>query len=307
MFNVHDWAYSILLYTVSVGFGIAYSVPRAMREPYTRDKQSGRFPRSFYMLPPRLLTILLTLGIRQTLILARHIMLQKHRDYKSLTTECDGEREIRQYMDLDYLIRLLVKKEYYVQQKQEFKDANESRIPFKWLIGLSDYESDYKKGERYREMSIILTSCWTCARKESYLMWKSYTNKMGVCIVSTIQSVVDSFRNNDTFMIDDYNIWTACMDYKSYYYSSQPDDYLHVKSVAYSDENEIRFYFDKKGNRNEDKKEIYVPIDYKTMIKKIILSPFIEPIASRTLADIIQKEYHFNKNQVLTSTIILKQ
>ena len=47
MFNVHDWAYSILLYTVSVGFGIAYSVSRAMREPYTRDKQSGRFPRSF--------------------------------------------------------------------------------------------------------------------------------------------------------------------------------------------------------------------------------------------------------------------
>ena len=51
MFNVHDCAYSILLYTVSVGFGIAYSVSRAMREPYTRDKQSGRFPRSFYMLP----------------------------------------------------------------------------------------------------------------------------------------------------------------------------------------------------------------------------------------------------------------
>lgn len=49
MFNVHGWAYSVLLYTVSVGFGIAYSVSRAMREPYTRDKQSGRFPRSFYM------------------------------------------------------------------------------------------------------------------------------------------------------------------------------------------------------------------------------------------------------------------
>ena len=263
--------------------------------------------RAFFICFLRLLTSLLTLGVRQTLILARHIMLQKHRDYKSLTTECDGEREIRQYMDLDYLIRLLVKKEYYVQQKQEFKDANESRIPFKWQIGLSDYESDYKKGENYREMSIMPTSCWTCARQESYLMWKSYTNKMGVCIVSTIQSVVDSFRNNDTFMIDDYNIWTARMDYKSYYYSSQPEDYLHVKSVAYSDEDEIRFYFDKKGNNNESQKGIFIPTDYKIMIKRIILSPFIEPIASRFLADIIQKEYHFNKNQVLTSTIILKQ
>ena len=33
MFNVHVWAYSVLLYTVSVGFGIAYSVLRAMRRP----------------------------------------------------------------------------------------------------------------------------------------------------------------------------------------------------------------------------------------------------------------------------------
>ena len=49
MFNVHVWAYSVLLYTVSVGFGIAYSELRAMREPYTQDKQSGRFPRSFYI------------------------------------------------------------------------------------------------------------------------------------------------------------------------------------------------------------------------------------------------------------------
>ena len=48
MFNVHGWAYSVLLYTVSVGFGIAYSELRAMREPYTRDKQSGRFPRFFF-------------------------------------------------------------------------------------------------------------------------------------------------------------------------------------------------------------------------------------------------------------------
>ena len=47
MFIVHVGAYSVQLYTFSVGFGIAYSVPRAMREPHERDKQSGRFPRSF--------------------------------------------------------------------------------------------------------------------------------------------------------------------------------------------------------------------------------------------------------------------
>ena len=34
-----------------VGFGIAYSVPKAMRRPDTRDKQSGRFPRFFFIYP----------------------------------------------------------------------------------------------------------------------------------------------------------------------------------------------------------------------------------------------------------------
>ena len=51
MFNVHVWAYSVLLYTVSVGFGIAYSVPRAMREPHERDKQRKQIPALFLYAP----------------------------------------------------------------------------------------------------------------------------------------------------------------------------------------------------------------------------------------------------------------
>ena len=47
MFRVHGLEYSVLLYPLCVGFGIAYSVSMAMREPQRRDKQSGRFPRSF--------------------------------------------------------------------------------------------------------------------------------------------------------------------------------------------------------------------------------------------------------------------
>lgn len=234
-------------------------------------------------------------------------MSQKHREYHTLTTNCYGEMEIRQYMDLDYLFRLLEKKEYYVQSKEGFIDADEKRISLKWLIGLSNYESDYKKGGKYSKMNVLPTSCWTCIEKESFLMWKSYTNKMGACIVSTIQNVVDSFGNSDTIKIEDYNIWTARMVYKTYYYSSQAEDYLHVKSDAYSDENEIRFYFDNKRKNSKKSESILIPVDYKTMIKRIILSPFINPIASNKIANIIQTEYGFNKYEVSPSTIILKQ
>lgn len=36
MFRVHDGAYSIVLYTVSVGFGIAYSVTKGNARAQTR-------------------------------------------------------------------------------------------------------------------------------------------------------------------------------------------------------------------------------------------------------------------------------
>ena len=51
MFIVHRWYIVTMLYTTRVGFGIAYSVVRAMREPHERDKQSGRFPRFFFIYP----------------------------------------------------------------------------------------------------------------------------------------------------------------------------------------------------------------------------------------------------------------
>ena len=51
MFHVHGVYIVTILYTIRVGFGIAYSVPRAMREPHERDKQSSRFPRFFFYIP----------------------------------------------------------------------------------------------------------------------------------------------------------------------------------------------------------------------------------------------------------------
>lgn len=44
------WYMVVSLYPICVGFGIAYSVLEAMREPCTRDKQSSRFPRFFICL-----------------------------------------------------------------------------------------------------------------------------------------------------------------------------------------------------------------------------------------------------------------
>ena len=52
MFYVHGGYIVLMLYMTRVGFGIAYSVTKGQCEGLIeRDKQSGRFPRFFFIYP----------------------------------------------------------------------------------------------------------------------------------------------------------------------------------------------------------------------------------------------------------------
>jgi hypothetical protein len=48
----------------------------------------------------------------------------------------DGNLEIQQYMDFDYILRLLETRSYFVKQKQNFPDKHESRLPLKTMFSL---------------------------------------------------------------------------------------------------------------------------------------------------------------------------
>ena len=216
--------------------------------------------------------------------------------YFQLMDGVDGNLEIRQYMDLDYILRLLETRSYYVKQKQDFPDKHEGRLPLKAMFSLQLVEPGSYKGkptdiseslERIRlftESGRMLTACWTERKGESALMWKNFTTKMGGCIKSTINNFVASFAN------DDYEICCGRMSYTGIYAGQDLVESLFTKDKAFEEEKEIRYYFTPKKDISTSK-GISIPILPDVMIKEIILSPYIEPMARDVLKQIISEKY----------------
>ena len=222
----------------------------------------------------------------------------------------DSKTEIYQYMDLDYLLCLLEKKKYHVNKKCVFLDKYESKLPVKAMfrqkaVGgemeniqpeIDTYEI-LERRRKYEQMKDVLTSCWTERDTESYLMWASYASKIGVCIKSTISNFVASFE------VDNYRIWCGRVMYKEYNANQTLMESLFSKEKAFEDEREIRFYFKKKGVCCCDSNFIEIPINPNVMIDKVILSPRMEPLASRVLSQFLHEKY---KIIVSHSKLLLK-
>lgn len=228
--------------------------------------------------------------------------------YFQLMDGVDGNLGIQQYMDLDYIFRLLETRSYFVKQKQNFPDKHESRLPQKAMFSLQLVEFGSYKGkptdiseslERIRlftESGRMLTACWTERKGESALMWKNFTTKMGGCIKSTINNFVASFTN------DDYDICCGRMSYTGICAGQDLVDSLFTKDKAFEEEREIRFYFTpKKGLPTS--KGISIPILPDVMIDEIIISPYIEPKAQNVLKQMISEKYNI---KVTSSKIELR-
>ena len=216
--------------------------------------------------------------------------------YYQLMDGVDANTEIRQYMDLDYIFRLLETRSYFVKQKQDFLDKHESRLPLKAMFSLQYVEPGSYKGKstditesierirKFTEIGRMLTACWTERRGESALMWKNFTTKMGGCIKSTINNFVASFAN------DDYDICCGRMSYTGIYPRQNLIECLFTKDKAFEEEKEIRYYFTPKKDISTSK-GISIPILPDVMIDEIILSPYIESKARDILKQIISEKY----------------
>lgn len=118
---------------------------------------------------------------------------------------CDGsgDRPICQYMRLDYLLQLLETGKYYVKRRRNFNDAGERHIKYLFDFGVSAIDKGIPQQSRvsknarekvisYSDIINCPTSCWTKADHESFLMWKSYASEIGVCVKTTVHSVISS-------------------------------------------------------------------------------------------------------------------
>lgn len=209
------------------------------------------------------------------------------------------EMPICQYMDLDYLIRMLATGQYFIRQKRGFPDKREQALPVNQMFPVhlanakvpeevlnTEAEERQKGMIEYEEHSSALASCWTASNPDSYLMWKSYTSKMGACITSSIEDFDTSLSQNA--------IEIACgpIEYGSH---NAYDDFttrMFKKEPGYAAENEIRFYIGVTDSETPNSNGgVYLNVDCKRLIHKVILSPLIDRIAARHLCEWLNSTY----------------
>lgn len=228
----------------------------------------------------------------------------------------DINMSICQYLKLEYLYNLLDSQSYFLKRKQFFEDMAEKMPPMRNVfsmftphvvgtnhINTKKYQEEkknlYELINQLEYAKSLPTSCWTKRIDENYLMWKSYAPENGVCIKSTIHNFIASFTSCE------YRIICGKMSYNNYRGLRTIDDYLFSKHSFYSNEEEIRFYFDKQ-NYNEHKqleKAVYIKVDPTVLIDKIILSPLMDNKKVDEVITRIRNNFNF---EIKKSSISLK-
>ena len=213
-------------------------------------------------------------------------------------------------MDLDKFLSMLVTNKLYVARKENFSniDNQECSLPLKRLFAIQcvgdnvtthdiSSRSRFCKNlfEEYKESKKLLTSCWSLRETDNYLMWKSYTSGIAVCIKTTIEQFIESIQTND------YQVICGKIEYGGYR-SNNIEDLLFSKRPYYSNEEEFRFYFYREGN-GYDSDHIFLPISIENMIYEVVLSPFILPTSADYIIRILEDEHKYLKGKIRKSNI----
>ncbi len=210
------------------------------------------------------------------------------------------DTKICRYLSLDHFIDMMECHRFYVNRRKAFDDVNERYIPFHWsgfLMPVGENippqpdRSQFWQDTRieYSRWANMPTLCWTLTTQESYLMWKGYTDEIGICIVSSIGRFLNSILDGKDFHKSKCIVHCGQMIYNGYF-SMNMEEMPFWKGVEYVSENELRFYFEIKDDTNEDT-HIYIPINYSTLIDKIIISPFVCSRTATALSEMISERY----------------
>lgn len=231
-------------------------------------------------------------------------------------SELRPHTSIYRYMDLDFFLCMLKRKKLYVSKRRTFHDKDEKQLPIKFFLPphvvntkqpnlKEETEAIMEKWRSYRETGDWPVSCWTLRNDENYLMWKSYTTKFGVRIATTIDRLVDSITPNN------FNIWCGQLTYKGFHAVQEIGEMLFSKSAYYSNEEEVRFYFEpKSANLFDDTASdngIEIPLKLTVgghhIFSEVVLSPFIKNDAAKVLCEMLQNMDELKDCQIKKSHI----
>ena len=265
-----------------------------------------------------------------------------------LNQTLDNDTRICRYMSFDVFLQLLYGR-IFVPRREIFMDVRESgkrSIKSHFLlrsIGESNHDiqknqEELKAYDQYsknlKQSRFLLTSCWTIDNGEDFLMWKSYTSQIGVCVKTTIGQLLSNIY------YEKYDLLPICstMSYLSIYQKAGFLESVFAKDKYYQSENEFRIYFVPKNNvteeemksidtetverilsksseKEEEKSEdpnyqmsIFLEVD-PHFISSIVLSPFIKSSTIGCFRDLLRNQFgHLfpNDNCIKESDIIVK-
>lgn len=254
---------------------------------------------------------------------------------------------ICRYMDFDKFLNIL-NGEFYVPQKVLFEDiSDQGIISFrkKIVVGRISTPDDtpemveknkeikeqqrkkiQKKAEDIDRSKHFLTSCWQQGSEEDYLMWKSYTSRVGVRIETSIMDFLSSID----FVSEGVIPIVASIRYNGLQMQESIENNVFSKENAFRSEREIRFYFlpfdpesfkdipsdvnsiahliiEKSVNgETPEKKSQYFKLDNLDFIHNITLSPFINTKAQKQLKTLLE-QYPWEQKRVFTRKVQLSK
>lgn len=238
--------------------------------------------------------------------------------YIMQNVDIENDTIIYHYMDIEHLCYLLDNASFHLNKKCNFEDKKESelldiklRFAFSIVVdnappqNTEEIQNNIEKNRAlFKKRSTTLTSCWSEGPSENILMWRSYTKQnSGVCIKTTIGKFVESMK------YDNYDIYCGKIKYERRGQTTKEPEAEWMKDPEYFGEKEIRFYFlnsHATTNRyNNSYDNVFIGIDYRTLINEIILSPYMWKDEAERWKKHISETYSIDKRKIQKSKIEL--
>lgn len=217
---------------------------------------------------------------------------------------------LRRYYDSFAFINLLINRHLFFSRVRDLVDKCEGDFMDVYLatkvVPLNDHmqksvsEANHLIENRSEEAKRAYVSCWNISNIEDLLLYKSYCGSDGLCIISSIDSIIKSIKGYP-------NIKKGKVRYNQSFNAPDITSILTSKQKYFKSEIEYRFIISAEYII-EDNPGSHLPItcDPGILIHQVILSPFMPPWKRKITFDLISKICPNILEKVVDSNISLK-
>lgn len=222
----------------------------------------------------------------------------------------EGDTLVRRYYDLFAFINLLINRSLFFSRVRDLDDESEGDFTDVYfatkIVPLNDHmqksvsEANNLISNISEEAKRAYVSCWNTSNKEDILLYKTYCGSDGLCVISSIDSIIKS--------INDYpNIKHGRVRYNQSFKAPEVSSILTSKRIYFQSENEYRFIISdddlKEGNYGS---HLEVSCDTEILIHNVILSPTMPEWKRKITLSLISKIYPNILEKIVNSNISLK-